>query len=249
MPEITVTDNLPATHHQSALVLCKQWAAAWTPTSDLIDWTLHARPAQPATPDRLIYFPAKKNLLIYWGLSPAEDLANQLANLADQLPALGIQTGNLSQLLPKPVLSATRPPALTYWSGPYTGERQWQVRLQTTPYWYHRLDLRPFGAFLNRQALLATPFSGIGLTFQAYRVRAEPNHGFFHYHADDRLLLIEVPIPMNDLPRFASNPNQLFGLSLPAFLRLQPDPGIPGFAFYTWLEALEHQLREGRRSR
>ncbi len=43
MPEITVTDKLPATHHQSTLVLCKQWATARAPTSDLIDWALHGR--------------------------------------------------------------------------------------------------------------------------------------------------------------------------------------------------------------
>ncbi|MCB9352062.1 MAG: hypothetical protein H6573_31905 [Lewinellaceae bacterium] len=250
---ITVTDNLSRQQQLDAGRLSALLNASFRPGPRVKEVNIHFRPATVRVSDQLIYFPQHRRLIVYWGVSSETSLESALLALAAELPLLQLPDNPLSEALTglaengRPV---NKGDVQAYWSSPYQGGPHWFVRLQLLPEWYSQWQAAPLAVFLNQHAPLVEGHPGLQtilLTYQAFRRDAHPDNGLFHYQPEEGRLIINVPLPLGDLPRLVQPPStQRYTLSamLLSFLYLQRDPGIPELAFTEWREGLERAFRE-----
>lgn len=250
---ITTTDNLSPLQKQEAGRLSVRLNARFQPGPELKEASIHFRPVTPGITDQLIYYPEDHRLVVYWAVTPENSLEGALSALAAELPKLKLSDDSLVRALSE--MSGNGHPANArqveaYWSSPYQGGPSWSVRMQILPEWYPQWQVVEIAAFLNQHARLKegpSVLQSVLLTYQAFRQDAHPDNGLLHYQSEENRLVINVPLPLSELPRLvrpASAQRYTLSALLLSCLYLQLDPGIPGLAFGAWRDGLERVFRE-----
>ncbi|MCB9267048.1 MAG: hypothetical protein H6558_18635 [Lewinellaceae bacterium] len=251
--KISTTDNLTRQQKQDAGLLSSYLNDSFQPSSELKKASIHLRPAIPGFSDQLIYFPKDRSVLAYWSVTDEDYLEGALSALIMKLPLLQLSENPLCKALENLKsngIPARRQEVQAYWSSPYFGGPSWYIRMQLLPEWYAQWQAGPLADFLNHYAPVTEEYPGLPsilLTYQAFQHDAHPDKGLFHYLPEGHRLIINVPLPIKDLPRLVQPPStQRYALSamLLSFLYLQRDPGIPGLEFQPWRQKLEQVFRE-----
>jgi len=245
LPTLTADQQEQAVTWQAHLQEHLRPSANWSHT------IVYFRPSTGYVTDRLVFYPVSGELLIYWSLSPEDDILQALRMIGRHLPALQLPDDRWRQALPSVTQKANEPSlrrVIAYWASPYAGDGPWQVRKLALPELYQQIDTIRLATYLNSQATKVSSMRAlevIAVSFQAYQAAPHPDDGSLTFIAAEKQLLVEVPLDIHSLPPLLDDPSdQHFVLlsSLLAYLSLQAAPDIPGLDYHAWLKALERSL-------